>query len=71
MLHNGILKYFRDQKSFTSNQRWLGYLSCEGMEVSQNAGKNKVERVLQGVVGCCRVLQGVAGCYSVLQYVAV
>ena len=61
MLHNGILKYFRDQKSFASNQKCLGYLSCEGMEVTQNTEQGKVERV------CCSVVQCVAGCCSVVQ----
>jgi len=62
VLHNGILKYFRDQKSFTSNQKWLGYLSCEGMEVTQNAGEGKVERVCCSVVQCGAVWCSVVQC---------
>jgi len=62
VLHNGILKYFRDQKSFASNQKWLGYLSCEGMEVTQSAGEGKVESAWCSAVQCGAVWCSVVQC---------
>ena len=39
VLDEGILRYWRDQRSFIGNTKWLGGLSCERMTVEEDLGR--------------------------------
>jgi len=40
VLDNGILRYYRDQRSFISSKKWLGGLSCDQMTVEEDLGRH-------------------------------
>ena len=39
VLDKGVLRYYRDQRSFSNNTKWLGGLSCENMTVDEDLGR--------------------------------